>query len=135
MFNLLQPLAHIIAKFVLDGKAYEVGHFKIAFVQPTDYRGQPQHEIKGGQINITLSHISDDNLYQWAKTSTMMKSGIVLFQTDLGMTVLRVVFENGYCSFLSRDIDASIGSSTTLTISAEKISLNDEEHNNYWASK
>jgi len=131
--DLLQPLAHITAKFVLDGKEYEVEHFKIGFVQPTDYRGQPQHEIKGGRIHITLSHIADDNLYLWSKTSTMMKGGTVLFQTDLGMTVLRIIFEKGYCIYMSRDIDAARGSSTTITISAEIISLNGEEHDNFWA--
>lgn len=131
MLNLL-PLAHINAKFILDGKNYDVEHFHIGFTQPTDHKGQPQHELKGGQINITLSHIADDNLYLWAKTSTMRKGGTVLFQTDLGITVLRVIFENAYCINLSRDIDAMKGSSTTLTISTEKISLNGLEHDNFW---
>ena len=43
--NLL-PLAHIVAKFILDGKIYEVESFKIGFEQPVDYKGQPQHENK-----------------------------------------------------------------------------------------
>ncbi|HCC53124.1 MAG TPA: hypothetical protein DEQ30_14680 [Porphyromonadaceae bacterium] len=134
MLNLL-PLAHINAKFILDGKNYDVEHFRIGLAQPTDHKGQPQHEIKGGQINITLSHIADDNLYQWAKTSTLTKGGTVLFQTDLGITVLCVIFENAYCINLLRDIDAVKGSSTTLTISAEKISLNGLEHDNFWPDK
>lgn len=134
MLDLL-PLAHINAKFILDGKNYDVEHFKIGLVQPTDYKGQPQHELQGGQINITLSHIADDNLYQWAKTSTLRKGGTVLFQTDLGMTILRVVFVNAYCINLSREIDSVKGSTTTLTISAENINLNGFEHDNFWPEK
>ena len=129
------PFAHINSNFILDGKKYEVEHFNISFAQPTDYRGQPQHEIKGGQINLTLTHIADDNLYQWAKTSTQLKGGSILFQTDLAITVLRIIFENGYCVNLSRDIDSVRGSTTTLVISAEKISLNGLEYDNFWPEK
>ena len=32
-------LAHITGKFSLEGKEYDVEHFKIAFAQPTNYRG------------------------------------------------------------------------------------------------
>jgi len=132
MSELLQPLAHITSTFILDGKKYEVEHFKMGFAQPTDFRGQPQHELKGGQLHVTLSHIPDDTLFLWGKTSTMRKNGMILFQTDLGMTVLRILFEKGYCIELSNDMDAFKGSSTTLTISAELISVNGHEHNNFW---
>jgi hypothetical protein len=44
------PLAHINAKFSLDGETFEVEHFGINFEQPTDFKGQPQHEIGGGHL-------------------------------------------------------------------------------------
>ena len=135
MLSSLLPFSHIESHFILNGKKYEVEHFKVGFAQPTDYRGQPQHEIKGGHINITLTRAADDILYHWAKTSTLQKSGMILFQTDLGITVLRVMFENGYCVNLSRDIDSVKGSTTTLVISAEKISLNGLEYDNFWPEK
>lgn len=130
MFGL--PLAHINTYFILDGKKYEIEKFNIKFSQSVDFKGQPQHETKGGQIMITLNQAADDNLYLWAKKSTLCKDGEVLFQTDLGMSVLRINFEKTYCINLKREIGAFAGSKTTLVLSPEKISLNDISHNNDW---
>ena len=127
------PLSHINAKFSIDGGTYEVEHFDINFEQPTDFRGQPQHEIGGGQITVHISQIPSNNLYLWAKASTLRKSGILLFQTDLGMTVMKVEFFNAYCINLTRNINAHTGTNTTLVLSPEKLKLNGIEHNNVWA--
>lgn len=130
MFGL--PLAHINTYFVLDGKKYEVEKFNIRFNQSVDFKGQPQHETRGGKITITLNQAADDNLYLWAKKSTLQKDGEVLFQTDLGISVLRVNFMNGYCINLTREINAFTGSNTILIISSENLSLNGVEHENAW---
>lgn len=129
------PFAHLNVKFNLNGRSYEVEQFHIGTSQPIDFRGTPQHELTGGKFSVTLDHIADDNLYQWAKTSTQLKNGSVLFQTDLGITVFRFEFENAYCINLLRDIDAMRGSRTTLTISAEILKFNGLEHCNFWPDK
>lgn len=126
------PLSHINVYFELDGRKYEVEHFHTGFTQPTDYRGQPQHEVVDGVIEVRLTHIADENLYQWAKTSTMRKNGTILFQTDLGITVLRIIFTNAYCIGLTREIDSMNGSTTTLVISPEQQLLNGIEHHKLW---
>jgi hypothetical protein len=129
--NLL-PLAHIVAKFILDGKIYEVESFKIGFEQPVDYKGQPQHETRGGQMYVVLPQAADKALFLWAKTSTLLKDGIVLFQTDLGVTVLEITFENAYCISMDREINAHSGTKTSLVISAECVKMNGVEHHNFW---
>lgn len=126
------PDSHIEAKFLLDGEKYDVEAFNISFSQPTDYKGQPQHEVRGGQMSITLAQAADDNLYLWAKTATSQKKGQVLFQTDMGKTVLRIDFINAYCVTLSRNINAFTGTKTSLVISAENVTVNDIEHQNFW---
>ena len=126
------PLSHINAKFSLDGETNEVEHFDINFSQPTDYKGQPQHEIGGGLITVHLSQIPSNNLYLWAKTSTSRKNGIILFQTDVGMTVMKVEFFNAYCIKLVRQINAYKGTNTILVISSEKLKINGIEHDNNW---
>ena len=130
MFNL--PLAHVNAYFILDGKKYEIEKFKISFNQSIDFKGQPQHEMKGGQMLVTINQAADDNLYLWAKKSTLVKDGQVLFQTDLGISIIRLNFTNGYCVNLSREINAYTGSNTMLLISSESLSLNGIEHENHW---
>jgi hypothetical protein len=127
------PLAHIEARFIFDGKKYNVEQFNTEFTQPRDYKGQPQHEIKGGQITLNLTQIIDDAIYLWAKTSTLRKDGKIIFQTDLGMTILEIEFTNAYCSSFTRQINAYSGTNTVLTISPEKVKLNGIEHDNFWA--
>jgi hypothetical protein len=130
--NTLLPLAHIAATFILDGEKYTVDKFNIEFSQPRDYKGQPQHETKGGIIVVNLTQAADDNLYLWAKKSTLTKSGKVLFQSDIGMTILEITFENAYCIDLKREINAFSGTNTSLAISPEVIKMNGIEHNNFW---
>lgn len=126
------PLAYLEGKFILDGKTYEIETFKIVFNQPIDYKNQPQHETLGGQLMVTLTQAADSNLYLWAKTSTLMKSGQVLFQTDLGITVVRIDFQNAYCVTLSRKTNSKTGTLTTLIISPEVVIMNDVEHDKFW---
>ncbi len=129
------PLAHIVVSFILDEKKYDVDGFSINFSQPTDYKGQPQHEIKGGQFSVRLYQTPDDNLYSWAKESTKLKDGVILFQTDLGITVLKIVFSEAYCVDLSRNVSSRSGSSTELVVSPLFISIDEIEYNNYWPNK
>ena len=105
------------------------------FLQPIDHKGQPQHEMQGGQLLVTLTQAADDNLYLWAKTSTQLKSGVVLFQTDLGMTVLEMNFTDAYCVHLARNINAYTGTTTALIISPKEISMNGEKLKNYWKNE
>ena len=127
------PLAHIYAKFYFEGEIYEVEHFDVNFKQPTDHKGQPQQEIGGGQLTVHISQIPSNNLYLWAKTSTLCKNGTILFQTDLGMTVMKVEFENAYCIYLKRHINAHTGTKTVMVIAPEKVKINGIEHDKDWA--
>lgn len=129
---LTYPLAHLEAKFIVDGKTYEIEQFRVGFVQPTDYKHEPQRELRGGQILIKIPQIADDNLYLWAKQSTLLKDGVVLFQTDLGITVLELNFSKAYCISLTREINAYNGTSTSLILSPEIVKLNGVEHDNFW---
>lgn len=81
---------------------------------------------------VTLSEAADDPLYLWAKTAHLTKDGQVVFQTDLGISILRVNFSNAYCTNLERSTSALTGTETTLIISAELVSMNGIEHNNFW---
>jgi len=131
MINL--PDSHIVAKFTLDGMTYDIEKFRIGFVQPTDFKGQPQTEVKGGQITLTIAQIADKALFEWVKRATSLKDGEITFQTDMGKSVLRVSFRNAYCVRLTREVNAMQGTSTTLMIAPEIVSLNDKEHSNQWA--
>jgi hypothetical protein len=123
---------HVEAKFVFDGKEYEVEHFGIGFAQEVDRKGQPQHEMKGGQIYVSLTQSVQDNIYDWAKRENKRKDGKILFQSKTEGTVLEIVFANANCIRLKHRINAMTGTETSLVIAPEKVSLNGITHNNGW---
>jgi hypothetical protein len=125
-------LAHVIAKFTLDGDTYEVEQFNVRFHQPTDFKGQPQHEIMGGQLILVLPQAADNVLYDWAKRSSKLKSGEIAFETEMSSPVLKVLFTNAYCVKLTREIDAYAGTKTTLVIAPETVDVNGINHENHW---
>lgn len=135
MINIALPNAHIISKLILDEKKYDVEDFKIDFIQKVDFKGQPTSEVNGGQVSIILGHIPDDNLYLWAKESTLLKNGHIIFETDLGQSVLRLDFFNAYCIDLKRSINSFSGTKTSLVLSPESLSMNGVEHDNRWNRK
>ncbi|MDR0573737.1 MAG: type VI secretion system needle protein Hcp [Tannerella sp.] len=127
------PLAHITAKLVLDGKEYAIDHYKIGFTQAIDYKGKPQHEVKGGQMSVTLEQTGDQTLYEWARKSTALKNGKVMFRTGEVQTILLIEFENAYCVGMTRETDHRDGAKIVLIIAPEIVKANGFEHNNRWA--
>lgn len=81
---------------------------------------------------VTLYEAADDPLYLWAKTAHLTKGGEILFQTDLGIRVLRINFSNAYCNGLISEIDHMIGTITSLKITPEIVTLNGVELDNKW---
>lgn len=132
MINLPQIPVHIIATFILDGVNYEIEHFHIDFKQPTDYKNQPQSELRGGQLIIEILQIADDNLYEWARNAVRRKDCTVIFENEMVGTVLRIEIANAYCAKLTRTVDAFSGTQTTLVIAPESVILNGLEHLNFW---
>jgi hypothetical protein len=123
---------HVEAKFVLDGKEYDIEHFGINFSQETDHKGQPQHETRGGQISITLTQSVGDNIYDWGKRADKRKDGKILFQSKTEGTVLNISFFNAGCINFKHKINVVTGTETSLVISPEKITMNGMIHNNRW---
>jgi hypothetical protein len=131
--NLFEQVdTHVDAKFVLDGKEYDIEHFGIDFSQGIDHKGQPQNETRGGSFSIVLTESIGDNIYDWGKRANKTKDGQILFQSKTEGTVLNVTFTNAYCIKLERSISSQSGTTTLLVISPEKISFNGITHNNKW---
>lgn len=124
--------SNIDSYLFIDGFKYEVSRFSISFSQAVDHKGQPQHEVKGGQFIVILTQIPNPTIYDWAKRSNKAKSGQILFQTATRGTILDLKFEEAHCFNLTQNINYQRGTEVKMVITANKITISDFVHNNNW---
>ena len=134
LFNFPQVDSNVNVIFSVDGDEYAVEQFKIGFHQPVDnLKNQPEGEVRGGRIMITLSQTVKNNIYGWAIKPWVKKNGAVLFKTGTSGVIFEVAFTNAYCVNLKRVIESlGQGLSTTLILSPESVSVNGIEFDNRW---
>ena len=134
LFSFPQVDSNVNVIFSVDGDEYAVEQFKIGFHQPVDgIKNQPEGEVRGGRIMITLSQTVKNNIYGWAVKPWMKKNGAVLFKTGTSGVICEVAFTNAYCVNLKRVIESlGQGLSTTLILSPESVSVNGIEFDNRW---
>lgn len=131
LFSLPQIDSDLTAWFILDGKEYEMSQFNISFGQSVDHKGQPQDEVRGGRMLISLSQTLPDSLYRWAMTS-IPKNGEVVFRSKTANAPFRVIFINAYCVNFERSIDINTGIYSELIISPDEIHVNGISFDNHW---
>ena len=132
LFSFPQVDSNVNVIFSVDGDEYAVEQFKIGFHQPVDgIKNQPEGEVRGGRIMITLSQTVKNNIYGWAVKPWMKKNGAVLFKPWTSGAIFEVAFTNAYCVNLKRVIESlGQGLSTTLILSPESVSVNGIEFDN-----
>jgi len=116
----------------IDEKEYEIEQFKTSFAQPSDFKGEPQSETKGGLIMVTLTEALPDSFYEWAIKSKMEKNGEISFRIKTGNSPMKIDFFRATCINFSRDVSNHSGLKTNIVISSERILVNGIEHDNFW---
>jgi hypothetical protein len=91
-FSILETLfpqidTNLEVKLNLDGKTYLVEEFNVDYIQGEDHKGQPQSEVKGGQIYVVIKNLPDENIYDWAKRADKTKNGLVSFVSKTAGTI------------------------------------------------
>lgn len=122
----------IDAFLVLESKKYELANFQIVFGQPTDFKGQPQQEVKGGQFILSLTQLVEDSIYAWAKKSNSLKTGEIVFSTQSEGTVLKITFIDASCISLLQKVNAFSGLEIMLVVSPRQVVMNKVIHDNQW---
>lgn len=131
LFSLPQIDSDLTACFILDGQEYEMSHFDINFAQSIDHKGQPQDEVRGGIMSITLSQTLPENIYRWGMTS-IPKNGFLIFKSKTTNPPLKINFINAYCIRFSRNISNKGGLESQLVISPDEIVINGISFDNHW---
>lgn len=131
--GLFQPDANLEVFLILNGKEYELSQFNCDFVQHTDIKGEPQSEIKGGKLIVTIEQFPDNQIFYWAINEFSKKSGEIVFRNKTSSAPLKISFKNAYCINFLHTVSSSRGTSVSLTISPEVIDLNGIFLDNNWS--
>ncbi|MEO1437934.1 MAG: type VI secretion system tube protein TssD, partial [Bacteroidota bacterium] len=105
--------------------------------------GQPAGEVRGGIIQVSLGSLGSEARFGWMVQSDLKKSGEIEFIDSNGQTLKTLKFEDAYCVGYTEDFEAFTGGSSGgvtvkdsarehLTLSARKISIGGESHENTW---
>ena len=93
---------------------------------------KPQNEVRGGQMNISMSQALPNSIYNWAMKS-IAKEGSIVFKIESGSAPLKINFTNAYCVNFNRNVNAMGGGlKTSMTISPEEITINGISFDNHW---
>lgn len=131
LFSFLQVDSDLTAWFILNGQEYEMSRFDINFAQSVDHKGQPQDEVRGGIMSITLSQTLPENIYRWGMTS-IPKNGSVIFKSKTTNPPLKINFINAYCIRFNRSIANEGGLESQLVISPDEMLINGISFDNHW---
>jgi len=95
-------------------------------------KGQPQHEIKGGLISITLSQMADEIINLWMFQKNVSYSGMIDIAplSKFSNSPLKIEFIDGYCISYSKLMASNVGIQIKLVISAKSVKINGIEHTN-----
>jgi len=132
MFNLQQNDSKVSVWLTIDGEEYELSQFNIGFAQSSDHKGEPQNEVRGGLMQVTLSQTVPESIYAWAMKTTS-KNGVVDFRIESGSAPMKIEFTNAFCVGFQRVINTEGGGlATALTVSPEELRINGISFDNRW---
>ncbi len=109
-----------------------------------DQKGRPSSITQGGVITVEIvSSETDGTLAEWMMNSYKEADGEISFLDVQKSTLKTVAFQKARCVGYSERFDKTPDPSyperpamtLTLTISAEKITISDSEHDNNWDDK
>ena len=139
------PASAIAAYFEAAGVAEtEVQKCFYELRRSVDQKGRPSSVTQGGIITVEIvSSETDTSLAEWMMNSYKEADGSIKFLDDKKGTLKTVEFKKARCIGYSERFDKTPDPASpekpsmtlTLTISAEKISISDSEHDNNWDDK
>jgi hypothetical protein len=119
----------------LDGKEYRLLHCSYALQRDVDATGRPSSEVKGGVIHFEIESTEDTSLWDLMIAQFKSIDGSVVFKKrDEDAKMKELKFETAYVVDLSENFDSTGDNpmSLSFTLSAHKLTLGSETHENDW---
>ncbi len=123
------------ADLEIDGKQYRLLHCSYALQRAVDATGRPASEVQGGTINFEIESTEDTSLWDLMIAQYNSIDGSIIFKKrDEDAKMKELKFETAYVVSISENFD-SVGDnpmSLSFTLSAHKLTLGNETHQNEW---
>ena len=104
------------------------------FTQNTDQRGLPISKVEGGKLNITIALENDAELLHWMFSEAADKNGKIIFiGKENGKALKTIEFWNGRLVHYHECFTDQAEVKVRIVISAKKISIAGETHENVWS--
>ncbi len=123
------------ADLTLDGREYRLLHCSYSLHRDIDPTGRPSSEVKGGTINAEIESTEDTMLWDTLIAQFKMVDGKIVFKKrDEEAKMKELVFEHAYIIDYAESFSATGGNPMTIrfTISARRLTLGSETHENDW---
>ncbi|PZP51082.1 MAG: hypothetical protein DI598_04060 [Pseudopedobacter saltans] len=125
-----------LAKLNVDGNELNVLECSFSFSQDINAIGQPSSIPVGGTVELTVESTGGTNLFDWMISATQVKSGTVTFYRRDAMSKLKeLIFKDAHCIDYNEHYkhNGEFPMQTTITISANVLTLNDSQFKNNWS--
>jgi hypothetical protein len=123
------------ADLSLDGKEYRLLHCSYSLQRDVDPTGRPSSEVKGGTIHFEIESTEDTSLWDLMIAQFKSVDGSITFKKrDEDAKMKELKFETAYVVDISENFDSVGGNPMTMTftLSAHKLTLGSETHENEW---
>ena len=114
--------------------SYEVDSCNYSFSQGTDHNGQPQTDVRGGNIAMTYGNIPPQELIQWMLSTGKLENGAIVICDSNDMPLEKIHFEDAACIGLEVEYsqNGQMYISTKIVLQARKLTIGDINLTNRW---
>lgn len=130
----------IESKLKVAGGEFPVSKISYGFKRDIDFYGQPKGNVIGGTIHVTVrceGANSENGLTDWMLDHYKQESGSIEFMGLQQKIEQKVEFEEAFCVGYTEEFnntDPNLPYTTSLLISAKKISIGGTALDNEWTS-
>ena len=130
--KMIQPIGKTDAYLEINGENYELSAFDLTCEQPTDFKGQPVSDIRGGSVGFTIPQMPDATLRKWMIHSDQLMDGEFQFRRGDQSMPLRICFQQAYCIQMTPCKGSKGEMMTSFVIRANELILNEKSLFNDW---
>lgn len=127
----------LVVHFHFRGYTYILEEFDLDFQQDVNDKSQPDGNVYGGLLTLTISEEPKEVLFKWMMNTLEKQDGEIRFLTNNGKitegAAMQIAFKDAYCiSFQQVMSPQGAGMLTTFLVSPRHLQIDKEVFENRW---